>query len=259
MARRRLFWFGYHRPSRRDREVHPSQMRDGEAALCLADALVDHGFRFESPICNYPSEGPDLIPFDMDMFDETDLILLATRPPMHDKLIGDRRGMDRSFTVLEETLFQGPLRMHFERCARSEVLLTHETARISAEIAARQSMLFRQNGGAGYQSYGAPCTRVWPRFERGETRSAAFLVYAEHAWPGGPAFLAAFGMGGTETLGWAYLLRTRFADLLCTTPFAMVELRPRGPKLPQTLDFVESWDAELLGQAGRPRSAPRVA
>src|SRR2546426_4054859 len=30
--------------------------------------------------------------------------------------------------------------------------------------------------------------------------AAAFLLYATHAWPGGPALMAAFGIGGTVTL-----------------------------------------------------------
>ena len=61
--------------------------------------------------------------------------------------------------MLEEKLFEGPLRKRFERCARSEILLTNETAGISAEIARRQAIVFRQNGGAMYQSYGSPVAR----------------------------------------------------------------------------------------------------
>jgi hypothetical protein len=52
----------------------------GGAVLCLVSALAERGFRFENQICNYRSLGPDLVPFDLGMFDETDLILLTVSP-----------------------------------------------------------------------------------------------------------------------------------------------------------------------------------
>jgi hypothetical protein len=236
-------------------------MRDGDAALFLTDALVERGYRYAGPLFNYSSNGPDLIPVKDDFLRETDLILLTTRPPIHDRAVGDKKGIPRSFTTLEEKLFQGPLRQWFEGCARSEILLTGATARISPEIAKRQTILFRQNGGAMYQSYGSPVTNEWQRFKMRHPLTATFLVYTPHAWPDGPALLAAFGMGGTETLVWCYQLATRFPHLLCTTPFAMAEMRTGArPERPESMDFADSWEVTILGMAKpAPASDPKQA
>ena len=258
MPTRRCYRFGYLTSSRRDREQSAFQLRDGDAATWLLQALWERGFRYAGPIVNYPSIGRAT---DDPIFCETDLILLATRPPMHDRDIPDKKRIPRSYTPLERKLFDGPLSEHFKRCARSEVLLMDETASISAEIAARQSMLFRQNGGATYQSYGSPVTGEWRHFKAAHPLTAAFLLYAEHAWPGGPGLLAAFGMGGTETLVWCYLLATRFQDLLCTTPFAMAELEaPAASGRPTTIAFADTWKVTILGAAQpRPAHGPQRA
>ena len=169
---------------------------------------------------------------------------------MHDSVVGDKKGVPRSRTMLEEKLFEGLLRERFERCARSEILLTKETAAISADIAKRQAMIFRQNRGANYQAYGSPVNRKWRRFKKPAPLTAAFLLYTEHAWPAGPALLAAFGMGGTETLAWCYQLATRFQHLLFTTPFAMAELRTGLlAERPALIEFAASWEVTILGTA----------
>jgi len=249
MPTRRCFRFAYLTSSHKDRERHVFQLRDGEAALWIMQALAERGYRFGGPIVNYPSpkDKPDFC--DGSFLSGDDIIFLTTRPPMHDADIPDRKGIPRSYTLLEKALFDGPLSRRFVRCARSEVLLTDETAAISPEIAERQSMIFRQNGGAMYQSYGSP-TGEWQRFKQPPPLTAAFLVYTEHAWPGGPALRAAFGMGGTETLVWCYQLATRFQDLLFTTPFAMVELKsPPAGERPTTIAFADAWEVTILGVA----------
>jgi hypothetical protein len=262
MTERRLFRFAYLAPSHKDRQRYPFTLRDGDAALYLADVLLrDHGYRYASPIMNYPATPDQPAPSDDVVLGRTDLVLLTTRPPMDDRILGDKKGIPRSYTALEEKLFSGPLRERFARCARSEILLTDQTANISPAIAARQASTFRQNGGAMYHDYGSPRTGTWQRFKQAAPLTAAFLLYEEEAWPGGPALLAAFGMGGTETLVWCYHLASRFRSLLLSTPFAMVEMR-RGPgsDSPADIRFAEAWDVTLLGAAEpKPRRGPKVA
>jgi hypothetical protein len=248
MVQGRCFRFAYTMPCHKDREHLPFQLRDGDAAAFLMGALIERGYRYGGLIINYPSKGPDLIPFDDSFLAETDLILLTTRPPMNDGDLGERKGIPRSFTTLEDKLFAGPLRERFKKCARSEILLSNATAGISAEIAKRQAIEFRQNGGAMYQSYGSPITRQWRRFKHLHSLTAAFLLFTEHAWPGGPALLAAFGMGGTETLVWCYQLATRFPHLLCKTGFAMAEMQTSPvTERPASMDFADSWEITILG------------
>jgi hypothetical protein len=258
MMQRRLFRFTY--PVQTRRQIYPFQVRDGEAALHLTAPLGDLGYRYAGQILNYPSDGQGPIPADHHLV-YPDLLLLTTRPPMHDMIVGDKKGFRPSFTTLEDKLFQGPLGERFERSARSEILLTEETASISPEIAKRRSIIFRQNGGgAAYKSYGSGMGE-WTRFKERPALTAAFLLYAEHAWPGGPGFLAAFGMSGTETLVWCYQLATRFSHLLCTTPFAMAEMRTGElPERPGSIDFADSWEITILGAAKpAPTSGPKRA
>jgi len=247
MSKHRCYRFAYPLPGHKDRELLPFQLRDGEGGLFMREAVAAHGYTYAGPIINYPSSGPDLIPFDDGRLRETDVILLTTRPPMDDR---------------NEKLLEGALRRYFARCARSEVLLTDEIARISPEIARRQSCMFRQNGGAMYYSYGSPTTGEWRHFKKDpQPLTAAFLVYEEHAWPGGPALLAAFVMGGTETLVWSYFLATRLSHLLFTTSFAMAELRaPLLAEPPTWIDFADAWEVDLLGVAQpKPGRGPRRA
>jgi hypothetical protein len=256
---RRLFRFAYPLRGRKDRELFPYQLRDGEAALHMVRKLHEMGYTYVGPIINYPypypidpGKDPELIPFDLSIFRPDDLLLLCTRHPMNDIDWGTRHHIQRSFTVLEDKLFKGPLSRWFKECARHLVRLTDEAAAISPEIAARKSLQFHQHGGAAYQAYG--CGDNWVRFNRKSTpATAAFLSYAEHAWDDGPGLLTAFGMGGVETLVWAYQLSTRFPDLLCKTRFALAEITYGPPTdladplvLPEKLD---KWNIRILGQA----------
>ena len=261
MPTRRCYHFAYLTPCHKDRERYPFQLRDAPAAHFICQALAEGGYEFAGPIFNYPSDGPDLIPVDDSFLRETDLIVLTTRPPMDDRSVGDKKFIPRSFTTLEDKLFKGPLRERFGRCARSEVLLTDATADVSGEIAKRQSIMFRQNGGAMYHSYGSPVTGEWQRFKRRHPLTAVFLLYAEHAWPGGPGLVAAFGVGGMETLVWCYRLAKDFRRLLCTTPFAMAEMCTGAlPERPVSMDFADSWEINVLGEADpMPARGPKQA
>src|SRR6185503_1494529 len=146
MSERRCFRFAYLTPCHKDRERYPFQLRDGDAAAFLIEALIERGYRNAGPIVNYPASGPAVTPFDDRFLRESDLILLTTRPPMEDSEIGNKKSIPRSRTTLEEKLFEGPLRERFKTCARSEIVLKNETAAISPEIAKRQAIVFRQNG-----------------------------------------------------------------------------------------------------------------
>jgi hypothetical protein len=260
MSERRCFRFAYTMPCHKDREPHPFQLRDGEAAAMLIAELAGHGYRYVGPLPQYPAPGPDLIPYDDSFMRETDVLLITTRLPMHDIHVPDRRRIHRSYTQLEDKIFKA-LHVWFLRCARSEIELTDQAAAVSQEIGKRQSIAFHQNAGAEYMEYGSPVTGEWRRFRRVHTLTAAFLVYVAHPWPGGPALLAAFGMGGKETLGWCYQLANRFRHLLFTTPFAMAELQT-GPltERPTSIHFADSWDVTLLGVAPpTPARGPQAA
>jgi hypothetical protein len=260
------YHFAYPTPGQSNRQPLPfqlRQLRDGDAGWLMGKAIEEQGYTFEGPIINYPSPGPELIPVDTSRLRPTDLLLLTTRPPMHDRAFGEKRYIQRSYTTLEDDLFTRALSRYLERCSRTSVVLTDEAAGISPEIARRQSCTFRQNAGATYYRYGSPTTGGWRRFKKREPQrlTAAYLVYQEHAWPGGPALLAAFGMGGQETLVWCYRLARDLSHLLFTTSFVMAELRaPLLAEPPIWMDFAKDWEIEILGVAQcTPDRGPRRA
>jgi hypothetical protein len=253
MGKGRCYGVGYTLGSRKNRRMS-LLTRDGPALAYLTYAAAVLGYRFEGTIINCPGVGPELQTFDDVDFREDDLLILPTRPPVDDVKLGDKRAIRRSFTTLEETLFRGPVNRWLDICARSQIVLSTEAASVSTEIGRRGNMMFFQNGGASYKNYGwRGCTdrdRIF--FESRQRLTPAFLIYAEHAWPGGPGFLAAFGMGASETIGWCRALVKRFPDLLCTTPFVMAEMRTKPLPARPTVTFSDSWDIEILGVANRP-------
>jgi hypothetical protein len=227
-------------------------MRDGYAALALSPAVVELGYRYSTPIFNFPSDEP--IDVDASWLRPRDLIVITTRPPMNDHKREERRASKRSNTSIEKEVFKA-LRKYLTVCSRGEVVLSDAAAATSPEVAKRASMLFRQNNGSTYLSYGSPVTREFVSFQLRDALTAVFLIYVEQAWPGGPGLLAAFGMAGTETLVWCHRLATEYRHLLCTTPFVMGEMRTgRIPDRPDTMDFARSWEITILGPTGRPAS-----
>jgi hypothetical protein len=71
----------------------------------------------------------------------------------------------------------------------------------------------------------------------------------EQAWHGGPALLTVFGMGGTETLVWAYRLATQYRGVIGSrhVPFLMAEFtEPGRPERPDTMAFADHWNVRLL-------------
>jgi len=262
---KRWYPFAYYVTSRSDRVLLPFQLRDGHGALYLCSVLAALGYELGTVIFNPPgdtsSENADhRIPVDRSFLRPQDLIVIPTRPPLDDIIERAKKRIAPSFTDLEEDLFKA-LRTVFKYCSRTQLTLTDAIVRRWPEVRDHQNILFQQNNGARYESYGAlGTTTPWRRPEKGKYVTAAYLAYVEHAWEGGPGLLTAFGMGGTETLGWCSLLATRFSHLVRSTPFAMVEIIAKDPPTcPHTMDFVDRWEVKLLAPGDVAKMAYDVA
>ena len=78
-------------------------------------------------------------------------------------------------------------------------------------------------------------------------RTAAFLLRTDALWPGGPGFVAAWGLNALSTLAWCTLLRHNYSALLANRGLTMVELLPVAPPMrPTTHEWTRQWGVEVL-------------
>jgi hypothetical protein len=246
---RRFFRFAYPLPGLGGGDVLPHQLRDADAALFLHARLTQLGFEYAGPIINYPcarADAPDGVPVDDTFLRPGDLVLLTTRPPLHDEEDGVKSRVQRSHTTLEAKIFEC-LRQHLLRCSRRQVILPDARGREFPDVAKYLNVEFKQTHGAPIRKFQPLGSRGWQRPPPG-AHSLAYLIYEEQAWPGGPAMLASFGICGTDTLVWNQLLAKRFPQLICSVSFAMALLTPppRVGSRRSPGDLSQGWEVSLL-------------
>ena len=195
------------------------KVRDGLASGLLISFLHGEGYEYAGPILNLPDtvaaelKGTGGIKHSEVPVGGSDLLLLATRPPLKDYEEGEpytKRYILRSHSTIEEKVFQELETHFFTECSREHVNLRpgvelpegHEDLR---------SISFKESGGAHVAKASVHC---------GSGETVAYVLSTAAVRPGGPRLLAAFGIGGTETLLLAHLIRTDpqfaavFRDLL---------------------------------------------
>jgi hypothetical protein len=247
---RRLFRFAYPQPAQHGGVVLPHLLRDADAAAFLHAPLAHLGFVYAEPIINYPcarADARDGVPFDDSFLRAGDLLVLTTRPPLDDEKDGVKCHVKRSYTTLEEKVFER-LRPHLTRCSRRQVIVSDALAHQFPGAAKFFNVDFKQSHGAPIRKFQSLDSQAWQRPPPGSKQSLAYLIYEEHVWPGGPALLASFGLCGSDTLMWNCLLARRFSQLICSTPFAMALLTaPRRASLPSPPgDIAQGWEVSLL-------------
>lgn len=207
------------------------QRRDLCAGLELEAALYDLGFRHGEPIFNEPPRrgprkpppGAPPFPVDLSFVDEHDLLLQVTRPPYSDVASGPKRKIALAHTDLElrlHELWRGFLGI----CARNHVQLQPGMYPfLTPGFETRREMTFQQRGwSAPYKELNDQQTG-WRKL-RGKRRSALFLLRVEHAWPGGPGYLCAYGLSGCTTFVFAYRLARDLKHWLARPGFLVAEL-----------------------------------
>src|SRR5262249_46166065 len=139
-------WFrwGYYTESRVDRSVRHFQLRDADAALFLGPVLAERGYRFGGVIFNPPADPPaDPLArrkVDRSFLGPNSRTVVPTRPPMHDLVDGDRKYIRRSFTDLEQLVFDA-LGTAFTHCSRTQVTLADAVVRGVPAAAERQNSI----------------------------------------------------------------------------------------------------------------------
>lgn len=187
------------------------KVRDALMSGGVFPVLGECGYEYGGTILNLPPEvvaelrGAQRLRATTTPLDGSDVILLATRPPLDDRpeeaeFLGKRR-LVPSGNDLEKNLFRS-LRGVLSRCDR-------ETIRLSASVPLGESewlreVHFYQSKGGAVRYFAVEGRRVAP-----ESRNVTvgYLIAAPGRKVGVPRLLAAFGPGGTETLVFGYLLR----------------------------------------------------
>jgi hypothetical protein len=231
-------------PHDRSRRSRPFQIRDGAAMLEVISALARSGYEYAGLLLNYPPR-PDedvgtvlKIPVSAG---PGDLILTTTRPPVHPQQENnEKKRVDLAQTDLEDLVIRA-WNPYFKLLIRPEMELAYEVQDdLLPGYEDRRHIAFYQLEGSRYQDLG---TRRYV----GRPSTAAFLLRIRELWPGGPGYLGVYGMDGTTTLVWAYLLRTRHRALLEEPGFAMAELTMGEiPSRTGDLGFVQGWQAKII-------------
>ena len=243
MPAKRLFRLAYHASQSKNVRFRIHQLRDSDAFSELAAALYSRDYRYGGLFLNLPPDEPQKeSAVDVSSLTSSDLLVLNTRPPLHDKEEEVNRPVPVSGTDLEKRIFRAVQR-YLEKCSRSHILLAkHLADQLPEQFRNRANIMFRQNRDASYIKHREYGTRLWQK-PTVEGLTAVYLIQIQQVWEDGPGLLVAFGMAGTETLAWNYLLRTKFPHWLGSYEFLMAEvLRDPLPTQPATLSFADNWN-----------------
>jgi hypothetical protein len=215
--------------------------RDAMAFCELDAALCAQGRAYATSIYLYPGDDRPLADFPTLL--PSDLLVLTTRPPLHDQvgIIPPHRKVIRAAkTELEGVVFE-ELSKYFEFCTRKHVQLTpHAVSCLRVEQAAKWAHVeFYEYGRAEIQRHYVGPAPLKPDSDRHST--VAFFVHANRLPRINCGLVVSFGMDGYGTLIWNRLIRTRNPDWLQSPRFVMAELiyRKAVPDKPITPEFVD--------------------
>ncbi len=225
------------------------------AAMCcfgrpISAVLYAQGYEYGSLLLNPPAaSSQNRLQCDFSHLTSSDLLVLTTRPPLHDELVETKRAVKRSYSDLEEYVFTA-LRTCFEVCTREHVKLQRRLAqKLSDAYADRCDIEFTLHKWARYSRLKK--YEIYDKWHKAPPplRTAIYLVYLDALWDGGPGLLNVFGMGGPEGLLGAYLLRTRFPEYLRldAPTFAIAEMTPEDiPCKAADLSFADTWQMDFI-------------
>lgn len=214
--------------------------RDALASFELVECLRGFGHGYKETILNRPflfdhkEDEPPTEPLDTadawSFLTRDQILLQPTRIPLDDRTTNDKRYVVRPYNWVDFQI-AGRVRPYFKQLARSRVWLAEDLCRDLrnrtddelpyGDRRSRERIKFFQGGdewavydrlllpkahGRGLQQVRADSQRC--------LSTATFMLFIPELWPGGPQFLSAFGMSGSATLLWAFLLKTQLAGVV---------------------------------------------
>jgi hypothetical protein len=236
----------------------PHQQRDESPALELIPKICSLGFVYDGPnriFLNHPPSNTgdsSRNQFRALGLTERDILLLATRPPLDDK--DEIQPLRPSGSEVEALIFRVLRERCFYHCSRGNVALRPAVAEsLAAGFHRRSEIEFSLR--SDRVSLGTGTYRALHGREEAESKpwnemmTAGYLVNVPLG-EGLPSLLAVFGMSGTTTLAWAYLLH-KHSDVLTQAvrgpSFTMVEIQTE-PIVGNPVDFTfcDGWGMQVI-------------
>lgn len=277
------FWLPYCQTIGKGRHVKLNHVRDGFAFFLLSQALDRRLGSFVDMVKNGPAP-PDLeaanlrvlaqlgaenplleevlsyAPMNESFLKRGVMLVAPTRIPLDDFKRGNRVRVDPSFTSIEQKV-KRILRRYVTFLSRDQVCLARA-------VAEQLATAFADRAEIGFKSYKTAASLYTTatyknlrtidshgprrRAPKLPPRSAGYLLQLTQVPElNGADLLLMWGMGGTQTLAFANLLRNGLSHLLDVEGFSMVEMtEPVDPPASNggslALDFVRDWEAEVL-------------
>ena len=241
---RRRYWRITYSNARPDDDPKLFKDRDAMAFCELAAGLPQMGYDYATTIHLYPDDERKLTEFPP--FGRSDVLVLTTRPPLHDKvgiIPSHRKVIHGAKTELEDVLFT-ELSKYVAYCTRKHVELSNYGAgcvKVAEPERWKHIELYEYSGAEILRHYVGP--EPGKRVENHRSTIAFFL--RANGIPGiNCDFVASFGMDGNGTLIWNRLIRTRYPHWLASPRFVMAELiyKKQIPPKPLTPEFVDEGD-----------------
>ena len=250
----RLFWFAYSVGARDERHrIRPHHLRDGQAAAEMLPPLVGRsGLRYAGVLHN-PMDGnsAEMLPLR-----NGDVILLVTRPFLHDhaERPNIRQGAATGYW-LEQEIYAAQ-RLVFDYCSRRHVQIANELVPfMDADDRDFANAFFGPNLYLGTvvpqePRHSAPKTALL-YLSYLPVRVGAIASARNAQGPVDCHVLSVFGMSGTATLLWSWLLREiywRRLRLDLKEPKFIVAAIEHGdvPLDAVSLEFARDWKIRIL-------------
>ena len=266
-----MYWFAQYAPKsvltrgRKDVLANPSDslhmLRDGYSALYISMILKDvcdfSEILLNPPADAYPHKSPQI---GAEYFKPDDTVLMTTRPALNQDTRSLRRPLHRSGSNLEKTILNNLSRV-FQWCSRGCVILSDSVAE---RIVDPQKKIFRAiKFHVLNDAFYTCCEDVnsvdaLPEKTAREEATIGYLVCLPHlhidTFENGPRLLLMFGLNGTSTLIFSYLLCHHYARLLkeiakCSnTRLVMIRFSPNFSirRFPATVGDVELLNQEII-------------
>lgn len=177
-----------------------------------------------------------------------DLVVLTTRPPLDDEKLGENRTISRSYTPLEEYVFDS-LRPYFKRCSRSRIELSEELcAKLETGYSDRAKINVKQNIDASYVGLGKYFDSSLVKYI-GPKKTMVFFIRTPKGLNDKPQVLASFGMAGTYGMIWANAIRNGMPKTININKprFLMAEITiDEIPLRTPDLSFARAWEIDII-------------